>query len=137
MLAGGAAPGRWNDPDMPEVGNGGMTATEYRTHFSLWAMAAAPLIAGNDVRALEADARDILLNKEVIAVDQDPSGQQGRRVAQQGNMEIWLRSLGDGFYALTAVNRGDAQAEVTLRWTDLDLPARLSARDLWLHRDLG
>ena len=136
-LAGSAAPGRWNDPDMLEVGNGGMTATEYRTHFSLWAMAAAPLIAGNDVRALDADTRDILLNKEVIAVDQDPSGQQGRRVAQQGTMEIWLRSLGHGAYALAAVNRGDAQAEVTLQWADLGLPAGLGARDLWLHRDLG
>jgi alpha-galactosidase len=137
VLAGSAAPGRWNDPDMLEVGNGGMTATEYRTHFSLWAMAAAPLIAGNDVRALDADTRDILLNKEVIAVNQDPAGQQGRRVAQQGNIEIWLRRLSDGAYALAAVNRGDAETEVTMKWTDLELPAGLRARDLWQHRDLG
>jgi alpha-galactosidase len=136
-LAGSAAPGHWNDPDMLEIGNGGMTATEYRTHFSLWAIVAAPLIAGNDVRALDADTRDILLNKEVVAVNQDRSGKQGRRVAQQGEIDIWLRSLSGGAYALAAVNRGDADADVATQWSDLALPADLRARDLWLHRDLG
>jgi alpha-galactosidase len=136
-VAGSAAPGHWNDPDMLEVGNGGMTATEYRTHFSLWAIAAAPLIAGNDVRALDEETRDILLNKEVIAVNQDPSGRQGRRVVQQGNVEIWLRSLSDGAFALAVVNRGDVEEGVSLKWSDLELPAAMSARDLWQHRDLG
>lgn len=135
--AGSAAPGHWNDPDMLEIGNGGMTATEYRAHFSLWAIAAAPLIAGNDVRALDADTRDILLNKEVIAVNQDRSGNQGRRVAQQGEIDIWLRNLSGGAYALAVVNRGNAAADVTAKWSELNLPANLSARDLWLHRDLG
>jgi len=136
-LAGSAAPGRWNDPDMLEIGNGGMTTTEYRTHFSLWAIAAAPLIAGNDVRALDADTRDILLNKEVIAVNQDRLGKQGRRVAQQGEIDIWLRKLSGGAHALAVVNRGNAEVEVNIKWADLTLPANLRARDLWLHRDLG
>ncbi len=136
-LAGSAAPGRWNDPDMLEIGNGGMTTTEYRTHFSLWAIAAAPLIAGNDVRALDADTRDILLNKEVIAVNQDRLGKQGRRVMQQGDIDIWLRNLSGRAYALAVVNRGNAEVEVNIKWADLTLPANLRARDLWLHRDLG
>ena len=79
-----AGPGHWNDPDMLEVGNGGMTDTEYRTHFSLWAMLAAPLIAGNDLRNMRPEIHDILTNKEVIAVDQDPLGREGERVAKNG-----------------------------------------------------
>ncbi len=79
-----AGPGHWNDPDMLEIGNGGLTVEEYRTHFSLWAMMAAPLIAGNDVAHMTADIRSILLNREVIAVDQDPLGRQGRRVRTEG-----------------------------------------------------
>jgi alpha-galactosidase len=136
-LAPSATPGHWNDPDMLEVGNGGMTTTEYRAHFSLWAMVAAPIIAGNDVRSMDAATREILLNKEVIAVNQDRLGQQGRRVAQQGDIDIWLRKLSNGAHALAIVNRGNAEAEVTTKWADLDLPAGLHARDLWMHRDLG
>ena len=78
-----AGPGHWNDPDMLEVGNGGMTTTEYRAHFSLWSILAAPLMAGNDVRNMTPEIRDILTNKEVIAVNQDPLGSQGRRVRKE------------------------------------------------------
>lgn len=79
-----AGPGHWNDPDMLEVGNGGLTTTENRTHFSLWAIMAAPLIAGNDLRNMPPDVKEILTNKEVIAVDQDALGRQGRRVWKDG-----------------------------------------------------
>src|SRR3954470_11796488 len=90
-----AGPGHWNDPDMLEVGNGGMTDTEYRSHFSLWAILAAPLMAGNDLQKMTPAIREILTNKEVIAVDQDALGRQGRRVAKQGDLEVWARPLQD------------------------------------------
>src|ERR1700674_3545911 len=79
-----AGPGHWNDPDMLEIGNAGMSATEYRTHMSLWAMLAAPLLAGNDLRSMTNETRDILENKEVIAIDQDKLGRQGTRVSKEG-----------------------------------------------------
>jgi alpha-galactosidase len=82
-----AGPGRGNDPDMLEVGNGGMSLTEYRAHFSMWCLLAAPLMAGNDIRAMSADIRDILTNKEVIAIDQDPLGREGRRVKRADGLE--------------------------------------------------
>jgi alpha-galactosidase len=84
-----AGPGHWNDADMLEVGNGGMTKEEYRSHFSLWAIFSAPLLAGNDLEHMTADTREILLNKEVIAVDQDTMGLQGRRVKKMGDLEVW------------------------------------------------
>src|SRR5436190_23635189 len=80
--ASAARPGAWNDPDMLEVGNGGMTDDEYRAHFSLWSLMAAPLIAGNDVRAMSQATRDVLPNKDVIAVDQDSLGVQGKLVEE-------------------------------------------------------
>ncbi len=101
-----AGPGHWNDPDMLEVGNGGMTKEEYRAHFSMWAMFSAPLLAGNDISNMTADTREILLNKEVIAIDQDPLGQQGRRVKKTGDQEIWSKQLQDGGRAVVLLNRG-------------------------------
>ncbi|KZE12075.1 alpha-galactosidase [Sphingomonas hankookensis] len=134
-----AGPGHWNDPDMLEVGNGGLTDTEYRAHFSLWAMMAAPLIAGNDVATMNQATRDILLNREVIAVDQDRLGQQGRRVARDGTSEVWVKQMADGGRTLLLWNRGETLARITAEWTTLGLPAdvRLKARDLWAHKDLG
>jgi alpha-galactosidase len=88
-----AGPGHWNDPDMLEVGNGGMTTAEYRAHFSLWAILAAPLIAGDDLRDMNPEIREILTHKEVIAVDQDAAGGQGRRVRKSENLEVWSKSL--------------------------------------------
>jgi alpha-galactosidase len=104
-----AGPGHWNDPDMLEVGNGGLTDAEYRSHFSLWAMMAAPLIAGNDVAAMSEATKAILLNREVIAVDQDPLGVQGHRVWKEGTNEIWLKPLNGGRQALLLFNRGQAR----------------------------
>jgi alpha-galactosidase len=134
-----AGPGHWNDPDMLEVGNGGMTDTEYRSHFSLWAILAAPLIAGNDLRDMKQAIHDILTNKEVIAVDQDPLGREGERIWKNGDLEVWARLLKDGSRAVILLNRGSAGAEVSANWEDLGYPNGLSAsvRDLWLHRDLG
>ncbi|HEV2867224.1 MAG TPA: alpha-galactosidase, partial [Allosphingosinicella sp.] len=105
-----ASPGHWNDPDMLEVGNGGMSESEYRAHFSLWAIMAAPLIAGNDVANMDAATRAILLNREVIAVDQDPLGVQGRRVRDDGEQELWVKPLAGGARAVLFLNRGTAPA---------------------------
>ena len=134
-----AGPGHWNDPDMLEVGNGGMTTSEYKAHFSFWALLAAPLIAGNDVRSMSAETKDILINKEVIAIDQDPLGQQGRRISKKDDLEVWSRPLADGARAVILFNRGKDVAEVAVNWEQIGYPAHLDAkvRDLWSHRDLG
>jgi alpha-galactosidase len=128
-----SGPNAWNDPDMLEVGNGGMTTTEYESHFSLWAMLAAPLIAGNDLSAMDEDTHRILTNADVIAVDQDPLGQQARRIWKQGELEIWARPLKGGEHAVVLFNRGEAPAEMKVSWDQLNLPAGLKAdvKDLW------
>jgi alpha-galactosidase len=134
-----AGPGHWNDPDMLEVGNGKMTDTEYRSHFSLWALLAAPLIAGNDLRDMRPEIHDILTNKEVIAVDQDALGREGERVAKNGDLEVWSKQLKDGSRAVILLNRSASEQEITAKWEDLGYSADISAsvRDLWLHKDLG
>ncbi len=132
-----AGPGRWNDPDMLEAGNGGMTDTEYRTHMSLWALLAAPLLAGNDLRSVPSDTLAILTNKEVIAVDQDPLGAQARRVSKDGDLEVWARKLQDGGMAVGLFNRGPNAARVVARFADLGLTGKYLVRDLWAHADRG
>src|SRR6185437_11312059 len=131
-----AGPGHWNDPDMLEIGNGGMSDDEYRTHMSLWSLLAAPLLAGNDLSKMAPDIRDILANPEVIAVDQDKLGRQGTRLSQQGDLEIWKKPLAGGRAAVGLFNRGDQPASLTVTWSDLGLPARPRARDLWTQQDL-
>jgi alpha-galactosidase len=136
-LAPYARPGHWNDPDMLEIGNGHMSDTEYRTHMSLWSMLAAPLIAGNDVRAMPASIRDILTNREVIAIDQDAAGHQARRVWQSGQQEVWSRDLADGDTAVAVFNRAPGDTKITFRWAAAGIsrtPSRV--RDLWLHEGL-
>jgi alpha-galactosidase len=137
-LAPYAGPGHWNDPDMLEVGNGGMTDSEYRAHFSLWAMLAAPLIAGNDVDAMSPATRAILTNREIIAVDQDPLGEQGRRLAKNADQEIWAKNMAGGKRAVALLNRGEAKQEITVAWETLGFAAEGPAkiRDLWLGRYL-
>ncbi len=134
-----AGPGHWNDPDMLEVGNGGMTNTEYQSHFSLWSILAAPLIAGNDLRNMTPEIHGILTNKEVIAVDQDSLGREGRRVHKDGDLEIWAKQLAGGNRAAVLFNRSATDQQVTLNWEDLDYPSHISAtiRDLWQHKELG
>jgi alpha-galactosidase len=124
---------------MLEVGNGGMTDEEYRTHFSLWAMLAAPLMAGNDVRDMTDATREILTAREVIAIDQDQLGEQARRVSRSGESEVWARRLADGAYAVLLLNRGDEEANVRVLWEDLgvDGPRDGKVRDLWRRSDIG
>jgi alpha-galactosidase len=134
-----AGPGHWNDPDMLEVGNGGMTTTEYRSHFSLWCMLAAPLIAGNDIRSMSPEIAEILTNKEVIAVDQDQQGLQGRRVKRDGDLEVWAKQMADGSRAVALLNRGATETKISVSWSDIGYPDYLAAsvRDLWARKDMG
>ena len=135
-----AGPGHWNDPDMLEVGNSGLSDTEGRTHFSMWAILASPLIAGNDLRSMSAATTTTLTNTEVIAVDQDPMGAQGQRVATPGtNLEVWSKPLaGTNTRAVALLNRGTAAAAITVQWTNIGIPAgNATVRDLWQHADLG
>jgi len=133
-----AGPGHWNDADMLEVGNGGMSPAEYRSHFSLWAMMASPLMAGNDIAHMDETTRSILLNKDVIAVDQDPLGVQGRRVWKDGDSEVWVKPLAGGARALLLFNRGNAPALIRASADQLGWPTGVRARirDLWMHKDL-
>jgi alpha-galactosidase len=134
-----AGPGGWNDPDMLEVGNGGMTEAEDRAHFSLWAIMAAPLIAGNDLRSMSDATREILTNRDVIAVDQDSLGVQGWLAEQASpGLQVWVKPLAGGARAALLLNRSDAAAEIRADWTALGLPAgRARVHDLWAHADRG
>jgi len=111
-LARYAGPGRWNDPDMLEVGNGGMTTEEYRTHFSLWCMLASPLMAGNDLENMSADTKSILLNKEMIAIDQDSLGRQATCYRDNGNYQIWVKTLSNNEKAVCLLNKSDEKKTV-------------------------
>ncbi len=135
----GAGPGHWNDPDMLEVGNG-LNDTEGRAHFSMWCIMAAPLITGNDLSTMSANTKAILTNAEVVAVDQDPLGQQGRVVAGSGtNQEVWSKTLtGTNTRAVALFNRGSSSASITVKWSQIGLPAgSATVRDLWQAKDLG
>jgi alpha-galactosidase len=138
-LADYAGPGHWNDPDMLEVGNGGMSDAEYRSHFSLWCIMAAPLIAGNDIAAMKPETHDILTNKEVIAVDQDALGKQGKRIRHENDQDVFVKPLEGGGLAVLLLNRGAATQTISVTWEQLGLAgdAALNGRDLWEHQDLG
>ncbi|GAB2576643.1 NPCBM/NEW2 domain-containing protein [Streptomyces capparidis] len=134
--AAAARPGAWNDPDMLEVGNGGMTAEEYRTHFGLWAVMAAPLLIGTDLRKASPETLDILLNRDVIAVDQDPLGIQGRVVSERDGLIVFDKPLADGDHAIALYNSTDRPATVSTRATAGGLPHApgYRLRDLWTGR---
>jgi alpha-galactosidase len=132
-----AGPGRWNDPDMLEVGNGGMTTDEYRTHMSLWCILSAPLITGNNLAAMDDATRDLLTNPEVIAIDQDPLGVQGHRIKQEGPVEVWMKPLKDGGAAVGLFNRGWGAMTVTVDFRDASFGNAADIRDLWAKKDLG
>jgi alpha-galactosidase len=136
-LARFAAPGHWNDPDMLEVGNGGMTMDEYKTHMSLWAILAAPLLAGNDLSTMTPETVALLTNRDVIAVDQDPQGKQGDRVSAEGPIEIWARPLADGSKAVGIFNRHQVPLTAHVDLRQLGFPQAAKAKDLWLGKDLG
>ncbi len=135
-LAQYAGPGHWNDPDMLEVGNGKMGADEYRTHMSLWAILAAPLLAGNDLSQMSPETLSILTNRDVIAIDQDALGKQGDRVSATGPFEIWSKPLKDGSKAVALFNRGEDGEEMTLRVADVGFAPGAKAHDVWGGRDL-
>lgn len=132
-LADAAGPGHWNDPDMLQIGNGGMTQTEYQTHFSMWAVMAAPLLIGTDLRDVSQETLDILLNGDVIAVDQDPLGAQGRVVADNGGLIVVDKPLEDGSHAVALYNSTDADATISTTAEQVGLPvaANYQLTDLW------
>ena len=132
-LAQFAGPGHWNDPDMLEVGNGGMTDTEYRTHFSLWAVMAAPLLIGSDIRNASTATLNILKNTDVIAVDQDPLGKQGTVVKSAGGLVVYTRQLANGDRAVALLNESGATATVSTTATEVGIGGSSSytLKDLW------
>jgi len=136
-LAPYGGPGHWNDPDMLEVGNGGMTAAEYRTHMSLWAMQAAPLIAGHDIRKATPETTALLTNRRVIAIDQDPLGKPGRRVVRRGPHEVWTRPLEGNRTAVALFNRAETLARVGATLDEIGITGRVSATEAWDGRSLG
>ncbi|MBN1696739.1 MAG: glycoside hydrolase family 27 protein [Spirochaetales bacterium] len=145
-LAPYAGPGGWNDPDMLVVGlkgsidwqGPGCTFEEYKTHFSLWCLSSAPLLIGCDIRTMDVETREILINRELIAVDQDALGKQGDIVKKKDNTDIWLKPLSGGAYAAGLHNRADSVQFVSVSFGDLGLKetGKMRVRDLWEHRDL-
>lgn len=135
-LAQWSGPGGWNDPDMLEVGNGHLTPDEQRTHMSLWALLAAPLITGNDLRSMSAETAAILTNREVIAIDQDALGIAGRHILQLGSIEVWTKQLASHQLAVGIFNRADHAQVAEFDWNALGLNHPAQARDLWQHKDI-
>jgi alpha-galactosidase len=133
-----AGPDHWNDPDMLEVGNAGLSLTESRSQFSLWCILTAPLMAGNDVRKMPQEIREILTNNEVIAINQDPLGKQGYRFMQHPGKEIWAKELSDGAWAVCFFNSGEKDLTIRVNWAHLSfLNGTYKIRDLWQKKDLG
>ncbi|QWT18344.1 glycoside hydrolase family 27 protein [Bacillus sp. NP157] len=129
-----ASPGHWNDPDMLEVGNGGMTDVEYRSHFSLWSIMASPLLIGTDLRTIKPAALQILLNKEVIAVDQDPLGMQGKQVRDAGGVHVIVKPMKDGSKAVVVFNETGKPVDARVATSEIGLAAgTYHVRDLWAH----
>lgn len=143
-----AGPNHWNDPDMLEVGNG-LSPAENRTHFSLWCMLAAPLVAGNDLRKMDGQTRAVLTNKEVIAIDQDLLGVQGFKYKDKDSVQTWLKPLSNGDWALCFVNRSSLSKTMRFEWSANRVQDTLSqrelntitteyiVRDLWLQKEAG
>ncbi|MBN1974265.1 MAG: glycoside hydrolase family 27 protein [Sedimentisphaerales bacterium] len=134
-----AGPDHWNDPDMMEVGNRGLTFAESRAHFSFWCMLAAPLMMGNDLRIMTDDILKVLTDKDVIALDQDPLGKQGYRLIDEEGREVWVKELSNGNWAVCMLNDSPADVVMTLAWSDIPVLAgkTYKVRDLWSKKDLG
>ncbi len=138
-LARYAGPGHWNDPDMLEVGNGNLTLAENRTHFSMWAMLAAPLLAGNDLPNMTPQVRAILTNRDVIAIDQDRLGREATRAYSEGEVDVWARHLSGGAMAIAVVNAGSDRYSTHpfhLSLAKLGLHGPLKAKDLWTGKEI-
>ncbi|MEU1472538.1 NPCBM/NEW2 domain-containing protein [Streptomyces sp. NPDC005761] len=134
-LASAAGPGHWNDPDMLEVGNGGMTDTEYRTHFSMWSVMAAPLLIGSDLRTATPETFGILSNHEVIAVDQDPLGKQGAVLSSDGGRWVVAKEMQDGSRVVALFNETGSAQRISTTAAAAGLPQAdaYTVRDLWAH----
>jgi alpha-galactosidase len=134
-----AGPDHWNDPDMLEVGNGDLTADQSRAHFAMWSMLAAPLMAGNDLRTMTDEVREILTAPEIVGIDQDPLGRQGRRIRRDGDVDVWVRGLAKDRRAVALFNRGSGPREVRISLEDLGIEPRthVRVRDLWQRTDVG
>ncbi|WP_031004142.1 glycoside hydrolase family 27 protein [Streptomyces sp. NRRL F-5727] len=131
-LAAQSGPGHWNDPDMLVVGRPGLSLTESRTHFALWALLGAPLMAGNDIRTMSADVSAILRNPRLVAVNQDPLGAGGRRVRDDGGTEVFAKPLADGSVAVGLLNRGGSPTTVTATAAQVGLAGQaFTLTDLW------
>ncbi|MGW1895624.1 NPCBM/NEW2 domain-containing protein [Streptomyces sp. NPDC002004] len=138
-LARYAGPGHWNDPDMLEVGNGGMTDTEYRTHFSLWSVMAAPLLIGSDLRKASDATFDILGNREVIAVDQDPLGRQGAVLTSENGRWVVVKEMQDGSRTVALFNETGGAQRIATTAEAVGLPDAdaYTLRDLWQHKSFN
>jgi alpha-galactosidase len=135
-----SAPNSWNDPDMLEVGNPGLTPVEAQSHFSMWVISAAPLWAGNNLTEMSDSTRAIYANTEAIAVDQDPLGAGAQKVKEEGGVEVWMKPLGafgSGVDAVLLLNQCTAPVEAAVEWSSLGLNDKALVRDLWAHKDLG
>ena len=138
-LASYAGPGHWNDPDMLEVGNGKLTLAENRTHFSMWAMLAAPLLAGNDLPNMKPEIKAILTNRDVVAIDQDSLGQQAHRAYSKGEVEVWVRDLKGGAKAIAVMNVGSdvySTHPFRLDLAKLGLHGTQKAKNLWTGKEM-
>ena len=136
-LAKYAAPGHWNDPDMLEVGNGKMSEDEYRTHMTLWVILAAPLLAGNDLSKMSEADKALLMNKDAIAIDQDPLGKQGDRLYQSGDFDVWTKPLSEGRVAVGFFNRSWSVRDVSVDLAEIGFKGGANVRDVWKGTDLG
>ncbi len=134
-----AGPGHWNDPDMLEVGNPGLSINESRAHFSLWCMLAAPLMAGNDLRVMNDEVLSILTNKEAIAINQDPLGKQAYRYMEHPNKQIWVKQLSDGNIAICWFNSGKEPITIRINFghfTELQ-GNKYDVYDVWKDATIG
>lgn len=138
-LAKYAGPGHWNDPDMLEVGNGRLSPAENRSHFSMWAMLAAPLLAGNDLPNMTPEVKAILTNRDVIAIDQDKLGREGTRVYSDGEVDVWTRHLSGGAMAVAVLNAGSDRYSThpfRLDLARLGLHGPQKGKDLWSGKEI-
>ncbi|MGY4720395.1 glycoside hydrolase family 27 protein [Naumannella huperziae] len=136
-LAPHAGPGGWNDPDMLQIGNGSLTPAENRSHFAMWAMLASPLMLGTDLTALDAETREIVANRSVIAIDQDPLGRQAERIRREAGYDVWRKELSGGRYAVALLNTGGASADLRTTFTELGVTGRYRVTDAWTGQVQG
>lgn len=135
-----ATPGGWNDPDILQIGNGKLTPDESRSHMTMWAIMAAPLIAGNNIKTMNQTTKDILMNSEVIAVNQDSAGIQGRRISAANGLEIWSKPFGSktgNIKTVALLNRNASASDITVNFADIGLTGEVQVRDLWAKADKG